>query len=163
MFGLRFTIECQPRTKNGQPPQSTTGEARASCIHDHAVIDARRSKGMPGMKSFIPIANTGIDKTALTQNLRRISTSSWFSSWSRETVRGSSAIPQIGQEPGASRIICGCIGQVYSIFSFGAVTVTGSSAIPHFGHEPGFGARTSGCIGQGYSVASVESDSLFTR
>src|SRR5712692_8131567 len=121
MFGLRFTIDCQPRTKNGQPPQSTTGEARANCIHDHTVIDARRPKGAPGIKSLMPIANTGIDKTTLNQNLRRMSTSSWLSSSSREAVRGSSAMPQIGQEPGASRIICGCIGQVYSIFSFGVV------------------------------------------
>ena len=30
------------------------------------------------------------------------------------TVRGSSAMPQIGQAPGASRTISGCIGQVYS-------------------------------------------------
>ena len=30
-------------------------------------------------------------------------------------VRGSSAIPQIGQFPGASRTICGCIGQVHSV------------------------------------------------
>ncbi len=25
MFGLRWTIDCQPRTKNGHPVQSTTG------------------------------------------------------------------------------------------------------------------------------------------
>jgi hypothetical protein len=25
MFGLRWTIDCQPRTKNGQPVHSTTG------------------------------------------------------------------------------------------------------------------------------------------
>ena len=29
-------------------------------------------------------------------------------------ISGSSAMPQIGQEPGASRTICGCIGQVHS-------------------------------------------------
>ena len=31
MFRLRFTTDCQPRTKNGHPPQSTTGVARMSC------------------------------------------------------------------------------------------------------------------------------------
>ncbi len=36
------------------------------------------------------------------------------------TVRGSSAMPQIGQAPGPSRTICGCMGQVYSVRSFGA-------------------------------------------
>jgi hypothetical protein len=30
------------------------------------------------------------------------------------TVRGSSAMPQIGQLPGPARTICGCMGQVYS-------------------------------------------------
>jgi hypothetical protein len=30
MFGLRFPIDCQPRTKNGQPPHTTTGAASAS-------------------------------------------------------------------------------------------------------------------------------------
>ena len=32
---------------------------------------------------------------------------------SSEGTIGSSAIPQIGQDPGASRTISGCIGQVY--------------------------------------------------
>jgi hypothetical protein len=27
MFGLRLTAEAQPRSKNGQPPHSTTGVA----------------------------------------------------------------------------------------------------------------------------------------
>jgi hypothetical protein len=52
------------------------------------------------------------------------------------TVRGSSAMPQIGQLPGASRTISGCIGQVHSVFVTGA-TVSGSSAMPHFGQAPG--------------------------
>src|SRR5882762_2503976 len=132
MLRLRFTIDCQARTKKGQPPQSTTGDAKANCTHDHTVIDANRPKGAPGMNSLIPIANTGTERTTLTQKRRRISTSSWFASWSRETVRGSSVIPQIGQLPGASRTICGCIGHVYSTVVAGGPGFNGSSAIPHF-------------------------------
>ena len=30
MLRLRLTIDAQPRWKNGQPPQSTTGVARTS-------------------------------------------------------------------------------------------------------------------------------------
>ncbi|EKD61622.1 MAG: hypothetical protein ACD_54C00164G0003 [uncultured bacterium] len=44
--------------------------------------------------------------------MRRVkSVSSWLGS--SEGSIGSSAIPQIGHEPGASRMISGCIGQVY--------------------------------------------------
>ena len=43
---------------------------------------------------------------------RRKSISSGFSSSSRLGISGSSAMPQIGQSPGASRRTCGCIGHV---------------------------------------------------
>ena len=53
-------------------------------------------------------------KAVLTQKRRRMSTNSGFSPSSVETgVRGSSAMPQMGQLPGASRTISGCMGQVY--------------------------------------------------
>src|SRR5690348_16979184 len=52
-------------------------------------------------------------------------------------------MPQIGQEPGLSLTISGCIGQVYS-------TASDSSAMPHIGHGPGLLSRTSGSIGQTY-------------
>ena len=55
------------------------------------------------------------------------------------TVRGSSAMPQIGQVPGPSRTICGCMGQVYSMRSVAAEGWVGSSAIPHFGQAPALG------------------------
>ena len=45
---------------------------------------------------------------------RFMSTSSGFGASSSEIVRGSSAIPQIGHEPGPGRTISGCIGHVYS-------------------------------------------------
>ena len=58
----------------------------------------------------------GAVSTALTQKRLVMSTSSEFSSPSSGAVivRGSSAIPQMGQLPGASRTISGCIGHVYS-------------------------------------------------
>lgn len=58
----------------------------------------------------------GAVSTALTQKRLVMSVSSGFSSPSSGAVivRGSSAIPQMGQLPGASRTISGCIGQVYS-------------------------------------------------
>ena len=91
-------------------------------------------------------ASSGSVSAAPTQKRRVMETNSGFSSLA-ETVRGSSAIPQMGQEPGASRTICGCIGQVYSVRDEGASMVAGSSAIPHFGQLPGPALCTSGCMG----------------
>jgi hypothetical protein len=70
------------------------------------------------------------------------------SSSSSVTVRGSSAMPQIGQSPASSRTISGCIGQVHSVLVASTGTPFGSSAIPHFGQSPGPICSTSGCIGQ---------------
>jgi hypothetical protein len=83
------------------------------------------------------------------QNRRVMSSSSGLLS-SMVTTRGSSAMPQIGQDPGASRTISGCVGQVHSVFVRGA-TSTGSSAMPHFGHAPGPFWRTSGSMEHVYS------------
>lgn len=88
--------------------------------------------------------------TTLAQNRRVMSRSSGFSSSASETVRGSSPIPQIGQLPGSDRTICGCMGQVYSIFVSGFGS-SDSSAMPQLGQAPGFGSRTSAHIGQTYA------------
>jgi len=69
----------------------------------------------------------------LIQSSLVISASSGLES-SAVTSRGSSAIPQIGHEPGASRTIWGCIGHVYSICFAGASNF--SSAMPHSGSCP---------------------------
>src|SRR5687767_1457308 len=95
--------------------------------------------------------NSGRERTALIQNRRVMSTSSGFGASSRVTVLGSSAMPQIGQEPGSPRTISGCMGQTYSIFVAGIANVSGSNAMPHFGQAPGLDSRTSGSIGQMYS------------
>ena len=79
----------------------------------------------PGIMSDIPSASTGIASATLIQKRRVIETSSGFSSSSTVTVRGSSAIPQIGHEPGSGRTISGCIGQVYSTRVAGAAGISG--------------------------------------
>jgi hypothetical protein len=70
-----------------------------------------------------------------------------FAGSSSETVRGSSAIPQMGHVPGAFRTISGCIGQTHCV-AVAATGSFGSSAIPHFGQGPGWSDATSGSIGQ---------------
>jgi len=54
---------------------------------------------------------SGMVSTMPIQNLRARSRSS-LSSVSPVPAIGTSAMPQIGQSPGASRTTCGCIGQV---------------------------------------------------
>ena len=62
------------------------------------------------------MTSSGTDRTALTQSRRVKSTSSGFGPSSPVgTPIGSSAMPQFGQEPGLSRTISGCIGQVYCV------------------------------------------------
>src|SRR5205807_2419228 len=113
MFRLRLTTDAHPRWKNGQPPQRATGVASTSSIHARLRGEIACCTGCPGSKSDMPSRNTGRVRTTLTQKRRDMSRSSGFSS-SRETVRGSSAMPQIGHVPGWSRTIWGCIGHVHS-------------------------------------------------
>ena len=54
----------------------------------------------------------GSVKARHTQNRRVIKTNSGFASSATEAVRGSKAMPQMGQVPGPSRTTSGCIGQV---------------------------------------------------
>jgi hypothetical protein len=139
-------IDCQPRTKNGHAPQSTTGVARISSIHAILAPPSSAWSGILGSRSDMLIRKTMLAGPTDTQNRRCMAMSSVFGFSSASTVRGSSAIPHIGQAPGASRTICACMGQTYSVFVDRA-TAAGSSAIPHFGQLPGSLARTSGCIG----------------
>jgi hypothetical protein len=68
----------------------------------------------------MPRISTGIDKTTATQNRRVMSASSGLGPESAVTVTGSSAIPQMGHEPGPGCRISGCIGQVHSAASTAA-------------------------------------------
>ena len=137
MFVERFTTDAQPRTKKGQPPQSTAGVANDNSIHESQPLGNACCAGIPGCMSAIAIASNGTVSPALSQKRRVISRNSGFSSSAAVTVRGSSAIPQIGQLPGPGRTISGCIGQVYSVRVSNA-GVSASSAMPQLGQGPGF-------------------------
>ncbi len=63
------------------------------------------------------IASKGRVSKALIQSRRVMLVNSGLAA-AAVTVRGSSAMPQMGQAPGPSRTICGCMGQVYSVRSF---------------------------------------------
>src|SRR5258706_15587133 len=110
MLVLRLTIDAHPRWKNGQPPQSTTGVASRSSSHGRHQFhgDAMNRCG----ESMLPmaIARSGAGGARLIQNRRVMSRSSGLSS-STVTLRGSSAMPHIGQFPGSVLTISGCIGQ----------------------------------------------------
>ena len=111
---LRVAIDCAPRTKNGQPPQSTAGVASASSSHGRIRSGTTPASGRPGSMSDITIATSGSASAPVIQNRRRMWRSSASSSSSPALgVAGSSAMPQIGHEPGPSCTISGCIGQVY--------------------------------------------------
>ena len=99
--------EAAPRWKNGHPAQSTTGNASAAWIAADRPGGTRPEGGMP-----MPSQSTGTVRTRPTVNRRVMSASSWFGAASAETETGSSAMPQIGQLPGPSCRISGCIGQV---------------------------------------------------
>ena len=98
------------------------------------------------MRSDIATARSGTESATLTQNLRVMSMSSALFSSVAVTVRGSSAIPQMGQLPGSVRTISGCIGHTYSV-RVGSSNDSGSSAMPHLGQGLGLSDRTSGSIG----------------
>ena len=101
-----------PRTRNGQPHQSTTGVASTSSSQRAVRSPIQAPTGSP---SIGPMAMTrsGTVSTAPTANRRRKSTSSGFGpSSAAGTPFGSSAMPQIGQSPGPTCSISGCIGQV---------------------------------------------------
>ena len=66
--------------------------------------------------------------TMLARNLRSMSWSSGFSSPSADIVIGSRAIPQIGQAPGPSATICGCIGQVHFVAPAGGIACGAADA-----------------------------------
>src|ERR1035437_6953468 len=122
MFRLRWTMDCQPLTKDGNPHQRTTGVASANSIHAQTLGENRCCIGMVGRKSETIRASIGEAKATLIHSRLVISISSGFDS-SAVTSRGSSAMPQIGQLPGPGRTICGCIGHVNSVRLGGAVTV----------------------------------------
>ena len=114
MFRWRFTTDAQPRTKNGQPPHSTTGVASANCVQVIAAGDMTCCSGCPGRTSEIMKARIGSVSASETRKRRVMSSSSGLPSSSRLTVTGSSAMPHFGHAPGPIWRTSGSIGHVYS-------------------------------------------------
>jgi hypothetical protein len=85
-----------PRAKNGAPPHSTTGVASASWIS--------------GRHSIIASSRTGTANATLTRKRRVMSVSSSFSGSSAVISTGSSAMPQMGHDPGPICRTSGCMG-----------------------------------------------------
>src|SRR2546421_8649457 len=110
MFKFQVRNECHARTKNGQPPHSTTGLASAAWSQPAPAAQLAKR----GAKNSLIVARSnGRVSATPTQKRNVIERSSLSSASSSETLRGSSAMPQMGQLPGRSRRISGCIGQVY--------------------------------------------------
>ena len=103
MLSARRITDCTPRTKNGQPAHSTTGVANKSSTQ----LEWKLMK-CPPMSS----ATTGTASAPPIHRRRVMSASSSFGPCSSETSAGSSAMPQIGQLPGPTWRISGCMGQV---------------------------------------------------
>ena len=114
MFRLRLTIEAQPRSKNGQPPQSTTGVASTNSIQPIARIESKCCKRLAGKHVGHAEKQERERKRDADPESARHGHEFGIFFFVAAAVRGSSAMPQIGHEPGSARTICGCIGQVYS-------------------------------------------------
>src|ERR1700687_1295190 len=142
MLVLRFTADAHPRWKNGQPPQSTTGVESSNSSHGNPQFHGDAMNVCELNMLPMAIANRGAVRAKLIQKRRVMSRSSGLSS-STVIVRGSRAMPHIGQLPGSARTISGCMGQVYSVLLAGSAGDSGSSAIPHLGQGPGLIWRTS--------------------
>src|SRR6266496_2092121 len=84
----RFTIDAQPRWKNGQPAQRTAGVARTSSTQESHPPGKACWTGIPGTMSAIAAANSGVVRVSATQKRRLMSASSGFSSARAETMRG---------------------------------------------------------------------------
>ena len=108
-------MDCQPRSKNGRPPHSTTGVANASSNQARRVEDTPLSAPAAPNIWAMPASSKGAVRNTLHQKRLVIEINSILGgSAVAEITRGSRAIPQIGQSPGPRWTTCGCIGQVYS-------------------------------------------------
>ena len=76
MLRLRLTTDCQPRTKNGQPPQSTTGVASTSWAHATTACGKRRIGLIAGNSSPTIDHSSGIVSATPIQKRRIMSLSS---------------------------------------------------------------------------------------
>src|SRR5882762_1570221 len=101
MLRCRELSEFQPRTKNGQPAQRTTGGEKMNWIHWLRRGGIQWSRCRPGMKCAMASRKTGAVRRVAIQKRRVMSLASELSSSGLAvTETGSRAIPQIGQYPG---------------------------------------------------------------
>ena len=105
MLGLRLTTDCAPRTKNGKPAHSTTDTVSTSSTQLCVAI-SNQPRLCPNIASTVTTA------VSVHQKQRWKSSSSGFSASSNAGMTGSSDIPYVGQLPGWSWRIFGCMGQV---------------------------------------------------
>ncbi|CAM5530249.1 hypothetical protein SSTU70S_02858 [Stutzerimonas stutzeri] len=125
MFGLRWRIDCTPRTKNGQPAQSTTGVASSSSTQ-FCVAPWNSASECPAIASRVTITVSG----RVHQKRREKSRSSGFSCSSSSGITGSSAMPHLGQVPGPIWRISGCMGQVYSAPASASTGAAAAGSVP---------------------------------
>ena len=99
MLRWRVTSDCQPRTKNGQPAQSTTGVARTSCsqLEPPGADQMIEAEDMPAHARAQGSAGPGPRRSRTGASCRRVRHSAPASA---VISTGSSAMPQIGQDPG---------------------------------------------------------------
>src|ERR1043166_8807547 len=99
MLGLRFTSDAQKRSKNGQPPHRTTGEARTNSIQCRAAPES----DSPNLSPNMPSRKTGAVNIVLMQNRFRMETYSESGASSAVVAAksiASSAMPHFGHAPG---------------------------------------------------------------
>ena len=107
MLGLRFTTDCAPRTKKGQPAHNTIGTESTSSIQLCTAM-SNQLRRWPNMASTVTTTVSG----SVHQKRRWKSLSSGFSCSSSSGSKGSSVMPHLGQLPGWFWRTSGCMGQV---------------------------------------------------
>src|SRR6185437_9945408 len=112
MFSERLRKDVHARAKNGQPAHSTTGVLRTNSSQTAMRYGNKACQLIPGTCADISQRTRGAVSAVPTQKRRVMSRSSGLPEGCAVGCNGSSAMPQIGQLPGAARRISGCIGQV---------------------------------------------------
>ena len=131
--------------EKGPPGPSTTGVDRASSSQS-AICGATTRVRDPTPERGPHLSNeTGSANANPPKNAGSCQTSSRFGGRRRQSVIGSSAMPQIGQLPGPSWTTSGCIGQVKNaeLRRLGDVAITPSILpLPRWRYQAGVMARS---------------------
>ncbi len=149
------TIDRQPRTKNGQPPHSTTGVASSSSIQCQRPAQPEGHRGCPGsICDHRQQQQRNGERQAHDQNRRVMSTSSGLAA-SATTVRAPAPCRTSGTR--RARLLNLRVHRAGVLdVSSGPSAASCSRAMPHDGHGPGCDCRTSGHIGQKYARSPPE-------